>query len=123
VTNPLVTTGFVFVFVGPTSTVTIAIGQRITPAESMSVGSTTAANANVELCCQSPGGGTVFSPWTASKLVTLVAGQRMLLSPVTSIPGLAAGRYRVGNCVRGHGHGNIPLNLNDWSSGWAMVTN
>ena len=43
----------------------------------------------------------------------------MLLSPVTSITGLAAGSYRVGNCVSG----GVTLNMNDWSSGWAMVTN
>ena len=112
----------VFSFAGATTTLTLAAGQRITAVGSMSVGSTTGFLARVDLCYQSAAGGTVNSPSNAYKVVTGAANQRVMFSPVMSIAGLAAGSYKVGNCIAGDS-ANVPLNVNDWSSGWAMVTN
>ena len=44
-----------------------------------------------------------------------------MLSPVTTIAGLAPGNYKVGNCLAGE-LSNFNLNFNDRSSGWVMVT-
>ena len=110
-----------FAFAGPTTTVTLTSGQRITAAGSLSVGSTTGFLVRADLCYQAAAGGTVNSPSNAYKLVTGAANQRIMLSPVTTITGLAPGNYKVGNCLAGDSS-NVTLNLNDWSSGWVMVT-
>ena len=44
-----------------------------------------------------------------------------MLSPVMSITGLAARSDKVGNRLAGE-WANVTLNVNDWSSGWVMVT-
>ena len=87
----------------------------------MSVGSTAGFLARADLCYQAAAGGTVNSPSNAYKVVTGAANQRVMLSPVMSITGLAAGSYKVGNCLAGES-ASITLNVNDWSSGWVMVT-
>ena len=119
--SSFVATNGTFAFAGPTTTVTLTSGQRITAAGSMSVGSTVGFLVRADLCYQAAAGGTVNSPSNAYKLVTGAANQRMMLSPVMTIIGLAPGNYKVGNCLAGDSS-NVTLNLNDWSSGWVMVT-
>ena len=122
VNSSFVATSGTFAFAGPTTTVTLTTGgQRITAAGSLSVGSTTGFLVRADLCYQAAAGGTVNSPSDAYKLVTGAANQRIMLSPVMTIIGLAPGNYKVGNCLAGH-LSNVTLNVNDWSSGWVMVT-
>ena len=111
-----------FVFVGPVATVVTSAGQRISANGAVSVGSSTAALIRVDVCTRpsSTPAANPISILTAYKIVTLQANVRTMFSPISShVPG--AGSWHIGNCVAGNGAAAV-LNLNDWSSGWVMVT-
>jgi len=111
-----------FVFVGPTVNLTTIGTQRITAAGSFSVGSTVAGFISVDMCFRpSVSVAAPTSPGLQYKVVNLVANQRTMFSPTTSFqPG--AGTWTIGNCVLAGSITTLNFN-NDYSTGWAFVSN
>ncbi len=119
---PVAVPATTFVFVGPVATVVAAAGQRITANGAFSVGATASATLRVDLCARSSAtpAANPSSILLSYKIVSLQANVRTMFSPVTSyVPD--AGSWQIGNCVSGNGVAST-LNLNDWSTGWVMVT-
>ncbi len=114
-----------FAFIGPTTTVTTTGSQRITTALSQTVLPSAAVSFLVDVCYRASNGTVLTSPNTGYKVINpTAANARTLLSVSNSfVPG--AGTWVVGPCAR-QNTGAITLNTSsndDWSTGWAMVTN
>ena len=126
--NAAVTTvlsGTAFQFIGPTTTLTTTSAQRITAAMSQTMLASTTARFRYDICLRSSTGTTLSSPNSGYKVIAAaVANARVLLAASNSfIPG--AGTWVVGPCAMQH-NGAITLNVvsgDDWSTGWAFVTN
>lgn len=114
-----------FVFVGPTTTLTTTNGsQRLTAIVAGSIGVTVSAGTvAVDVCTRVAGTtGDPLSRTQNYQIITLPTNVRTAVSPVTSLqPG--AGTWEIGLCVAtGNGAASV-LNLNDYVSGWAQITN
>lgn len=112
-----------FVFVGPTTTLAFTTAlQRLTAMVSGSIGVTGApATVAVDVCLRAAGtSGDALSRTQNSQSVTLPTNVFIHVSPVTSLqPGV--GSWEIGLCVASVGAHS--LNLNDYVSGWAQITN
>ena len=112
-----------YVFVGPTGTVNVGLGQKLTGAAVASLGTTsaTAFTFNYGLCYQSTAGGPIrnFVSQPLSSSINNSVG-RSSWSAAASTTSLN-GSFNVGFCV------SIPpggsLTNNNAMSGWVMVTN
>ena len=119
--NPIAGSSPVFVFAGPTASVTVAAGQRLTGAITGLVG-LTAGNPNqnfdYQLCYQ-VGAGALNTFATYFTAVATATGRTAYPATATVVPG--AGTYNVGLCVRNTGANT--LTNNDWAGGYIQVTN
>lgn len=122
IANPVTLTGN-WAFLGPTATVTVAAGQRLTGSVVAGVGTSTAgAYVGISVCYRVQTG-TVVNPFVGSNWV----GSNPL-STITAIPAAGsivpgANTYVVGACGLNGGFGNVVLDNNDYANGWVQVTN
>ncbi len=114
----------VYVFAGPTATVTITASQHLTGSASGVMGLSTGGPQRVDVgMCYQLGAGVVtnFIDPTHYVTVPMPAEQRSYAASATVVPG-AAGTYTVGLCVRNQ-HGAIAIDNNDYMNGFVQVTN
>ena len=111
-------------FVGTTSTLTTAAGERLTGIGEAPLGSKTSTSGQAfdyGLCYQPTAGGAVVNfvgSWLYST-GTLFPDRRTYAAAASVVPG--AGTWRVGFCVRNPlGHA---IDNNDFADGWVQVTN
>jgi hypothetical protein len=112
-----------YVFVGPTATLTTTSGQRISTSGSLTFVPSATTAIRVDICYRSSSGTTLQSPGVGYKVIPAVANVRLPVSVANSFnPG--AGTWVVGPCARGNSAAlNLTGSTDDWSTGWAMVTN
>src|SRR5690606_5269710 len=114
----------VYVFVGPTSQVTVTGTQRLTGSAEVPLGlpaGSAPTNGYLGLCYQPTAGGSTIANFAGGNYSRhrFVAGRQTYAAAGTVVPG--AGTYNLGVCVR-----NIsatPITDNDFVNGWVMVTN
>lgn len=113
----------VYVFAGPTATVTTAAGQRLTGASEAPIGlpsGSAAQTANVDLCYQPNAGGALINFSGGNYSIHRFVGERRAYTAVgTVVPG--AGTWKVGMCVQNNGPAQI--SDNDFVNGYVQVTN
>jgi hypothetical protein len=110
----------VFVFAGPTATVTVATNtDRLVGSAEAPLGLTSGANQNMDYgLCYQTGASTVTNFVGGAFSTGQVSTQRESWAAAASVvPG--AGTYQVGFCVRNNGPGAI--SNNDFVNGWVMV--
>lgn len=115
-----VTKGPNWVFVGGTTTVTLAPGQRVTGTGVAGLGTTVTASETVQFqaCYQVVGSSTV-NPFHAADTPGAIPGHRTSYSAAGTIQPLA-GTYKLGFCV--HDNTTFSLDSNDSVNGWFMIT-
>ncbi len=119
--------GAPWVFAGPTTTVTVADGQRITGAGTAAVGhfsTTNTVTVSASLCWSLVPAGSpleAFYPTQYPDTSVPLAPQKALLAAAATVS-LAAGSYRVGFCIKNKSN-TTTLGASDVVSGWVMVTN
>lgn len=117
----LVLSDLTWSFVGPTATVTVTAGQRLTGAAVASIGAAAADFVGFAVCYRIQAGGTVtpFSgnSWVASELQTTATAV-----PAAGSVTPAANTYLVGACAIG-AFNPVTINNNDYVNGWVQVTN
>ena len=111
----------VYVFAGPTASVTVAAGQRLTGAATAPLGATAAQNADIGLCYNVGVAGALTNFVGFNYSIHRVEIARQSFSATASVVP-AAGTYNVGMCVSNNGGAGI-INNNDFVNGWVMVTN
>lgn len=121
--------GAPWVFAGPTATVTVQTGQRITGSGVAVVGHT---NANPQplafgLCISDIAAGSPLTSFAGSNFPdgTLPpgnTGERGTLSAAQSVVPAAGGTYKVGFCIKNKS-GSVALSANDYANSWFMITN
>jgi len=109
---------------GPTTTVTTAVGQRLTGAASVPLGLAAGSPENQSfyygLCYETSTGGTITNFVGGAYSVGQIRTTReTVAATATCVPG--AGTWRVGFCVNWNGTGNI--SNNNWVNGWVIVHN
>jgi hypothetical protein len=113
----------VYVFAGPTASLTTNATQHITASGSAALGTSTGtATFRLNICTQPSGGGALSAlDSTAGTYEVVTAGTTRINFAMseTGVPG--AGTWLVGMCVRNTS--SQTLDLNDWSVGWGFVTN
>lgn len=111
-----------YVFAGPTASVTVTNTQRITGAVTINVGlaSGTSQLADVGLCYQSNGGGTVTN-FVGNFVSGFIYPNPSFITSTATITGLTAGTYFVGACIRNGGP--LAIANNDYANGYFQVTN
>lgn len=118
----------VWTFAGPTATVTIVAGQRITGSAVGVLGhnnQNTTVAASVSLCIAPLPAGTPIDPFFPNNFpetTVLAAPTKTMVSATGSVLPAAAGQYRVGFCIRNKST-TINLGSNDYVNGWFTVTN
>jgi hypothetical protein len=122
---PLAGGSSVYVFAGPTATVTTTASQRLTGAAEAPLGSSTASPSTGQtfvfgLCYQPSAGGTVVNfAGSNYSLGTVFPQQRAFATAASVVPG--AGTWRVGFCV--DNISSAAIDSTDDVSGWVQVTN
>ena len=112
----------VYVFAGPTASVTLTATQRLTGGASAVMGlasGTTPQLTDLGMCFQL-GSGTITN-FTANYTTVPVPNERREYSAAMSVVPGVAGTYTVGFCVRNKG--TIIMSNNDYMNGWLQVTN
>lgn len=114
-------------FTGPTATVTVASGQRITGSAVAVFGHTSNSTVVVSasLCIAPLPAGTPidpFFPMNFPDATVLAQPTKTMLSAAGSIAPATPGQYRVGFCIRNKST-SINLAANDFVNGWFTVTN
>lgn len=113
-----------FVFAGPTTTLTTNATQAVAGSGSAALAtSATTANAEVSLCSQPQGGGTItpISQNTdAFEIVTVTTTRIPFAISQAGVPG--AGTWNIGMCVQDLSNTQA-IDQNDWSIGYAFVVN
>jgi hypothetical protein len=120
---PAVASSTLYVFAGPTASVTITATQRLTGSASgvMGLSSGGPQRVDVGMCYQlGTGAVTNFIDPTHYMTVPMPAEQRLYSASATVVPG-TAGTYKVGLCVRNQ-HGSIAIDNNDYMNGFVQVT-
>ena len=111
-----------WVFAGPTATVTTNASQRITASASVPIGLTTGGPILFDygLCYRTSSGGTVFNFHdTAYQTAEATTTRAAFSTSASVVPG--AGTWAVGFCI--HNGSASSLNDNDFVNGWVTVTN
>jgi hypothetical protein len=111
-----------YVFAGPTATVTIEAGDRLTGVANAPLGLTVAQTqtADVGLCYQKGGSGAIVNFVGGNFSVHLFSSTRHTYAATSSVVPPQAGTYTVGFCIRNNG--NNPINNNNYVNGWVMVS-
>ena len=133
VSNELFATPTQWSFAGPTASVTVTNGQRITGAAQAPLGLTydTSDDLLYGLCYQATDAESFVIPFTydgssdtESPSRAEVSTTRIPFAASETISGLTAGSYDVGFCVRAATpDGFLVLDDNGYVNGWVMVTN
>jgi hypothetical protein len=111
-----------YVFVGPTSPVTITVAQRLTGTATAVLGMTSGTPQSFDIgLCYQLGAGTITNFAALNYITARAHPEPRQYSAAASVQPFAAGTYTVGLCVRNTGTG--ALNNNDWVNGWVAVTN
>ena len=113
----------VYVFAGPTATVTITAGQKIIACASAPLGVTAGtATADIGMCYAPSPANTPITNFVGNNYSTVeISTTRINYSASATISGLAAGTYSIGFGVKNTGA--TAINKNDFMSGWVMVVN
>lgn len=116
-----VTKGPSWTFVGATTTVTLAPGQRVTASGVAGLGTTVTATETVhfQACYQQLMGSFPVNPFHAADLPGAIPGRRTSYSASGTIQPLA-GTYKLGFCV--NNNTSFSLDTNDSVNGWLMIT-
>lgn len=110
-------------FIGPTVTVTVTNGRRITGSASASLGTTAgniASGVWTSLCYQASGGPINWFGGANTMQVSVITVTRIPYAAASSVQ-LTAGTYTVGYCVQNQTL--TALANNDWINGFFLVTN
>jgi hypothetical protein len=114
-------TGSVYVFFGPTGTVTVTAGQRLTGSASVPIAATT-ANTMVALglCYQSTIAGSHIVNFVGGSYSDVIVGPLRHAHAAAGTVVMSAGTFRVGACGQVK---NGTIDGADYVNGWVMVTN
>lgn len=110
-----------YVYAGPTASVTTTATQRLSGVASMSIklASGTSQEADIGMCYTSAGG--VITNYTTNYVTTpIYATEHVYSVSATVVPG--AGTWTTGACIRNDG-GSIAIGPNDYVNGFVHVTN
>lgn len=109
--------------IGPAVTLTTTAGQRISTTGSWTFVPTATNSVRIDICYRASTGTTLQSPGVGYKVIPVTANVHAMASAGNSFaPG--AGTWVVGPCVRQNSGANtLNATTDDWSTGWAMVTN
>jgi len=109
--------------VGTSVTLTTSTGQRISATGSWTFIPTATNSIRIDICYRSSGSATLQSPGVGYKVIPVTVNVHSLASISNSfVPG--AGTWVIGPCVRQNSGANtLNATADDWSTGWAMVTN
>jgi hypothetical protein len=107
-----------YVFVGPTTTLTVTAGQRLTGSVTAILGSTTTGDFDYGLCYQL-GAGAITNFAGGDWLTTRIDSVAQPYNASASVIPPSAGTYATGFCVRSS---TITLDTNDYVNGWIMAT-
>jgi hypothetical protein len=115
-----------FQFLGPTTTVTTNASQSIAASGSAAIGIQTGGPDGIDMgiCRQPAGGGTVVPLASNSgtfEEVELTTTRLPYAISEAGAPG--AGSFNIGMCAEATGATPVDINNNDWSIGYAFVTN
>jgi hypothetical protein len=111
---------FSYVFMGPTVSVAVPAGGRITASASVPMFTPTAsALLTLGICYQLMPGPLNLLAGSSNYQQTSITTSSSMVSTHASHGGIAAGTYTVGVCAVNTGSIDI---LSDWVNGWAMVT-
>lgn len=116
---PTIANSNIYVFAGPTLSVTTTAGQRLVGAATALMGSSGGTNIWYGLCYK-PSTSSTLQNWAGiDYLETPVAARQPFAVSASVAPG--AGTFTVGFCVRNNGASN--LDDNNWVNGWVEVVN
>jgi Collagen triple helix repeat (20 copies) len=116
---PTIANSNIYVFVGPTLSVTTTTGQRLVGSAVALLGSTGGTNIWYGLCYK-PSTISTLQNWAGiDYLETPVAARQPFAVSASVAPG--TGTFTVGFCVKNNGASN--LDDNNWVNGWVEVVN
>ena len=113
----------VYTAIGPAVTLTTTASQRISTTASWTFVPTATNSVRVDVCFRPAAGTVLVSPGVGYKVLPVTTNVHSMASVSNSFkPG--AGTWVVGPCVRQNSGANtLNATTDDWSTGWAMVTN
>jgi hypothetical protein len=115
-----------WVFVGPSTQVTLTAGQTVTGAVSASigVGAGTSALVDVDFCYTTSGEAMPQPFYGYTYVKTQLSGPMQIVSDTATMGPLdiSGGTYRVGLCARNESD-SVPIDKNDYVTGWLLVAN
>lgn len=117
--------GAPWTFIGPTVSVPVAAGQRVTGSAVAVLATSTptpglATPVSFSLCTQLGGVGAISPFYPGNYPDAQVSVPLSYAAAGSTVPG--AGTHRIGYCVKNKST-NVALTANDWVNGWVMVTN
>ncbi|MBK7617450.1 MAG: collagen-like protein [Burkholderiales bacterium] len=112
-----------YVFMGPATSVTVPAGQtkRITTVGTASFIPDGVSVLRVDVCTKLSTSTTVSSPGNGYKMLSTTPNVRVMVSSARTFL-LSGGTWSIGFCARTDGGTTTTHSSNDWSSGWAMVS-
>jgi hypothetical protein len=117
--------GAPWTFIGPTVSVPVAAGQRVT-GSAVAVLGTSPQNPQVanpvsfSLCIQIGGAGAIDSFYSGNFTDAQVSIRQSYAAAASTVPG--AGNHKIGYCVKNKST-NVALTANEYVNGWVMVSN
>lgn len=112
-----------YAFVGPTASVTVAAGQRLTASAIAPLATTTGTAAVYAGICYQPSAGGALTNFVGGAFSVVQIGTVRTGTPAAaSVTNLTAGTYNVGFCMNPINN-TIAINSNDYVNGWVHVTN
>jgi hypothetical protein len=110
-----------YVFAGPTTSVIIEAGDRLTGVASAPLGLMAGRPQTADLgLCYQQGSGTITNFVGANFSAHFFSTTRETYTASSSVVPPQAGAYTVGLCIRNNG--NNPINNNNFVNGWIMVS-
>ena len=118
--------GAPWIFAGPTVTLSVTAGQRVTGSAVAVIGHASAQPQQVAfaLCYSQTAAGSVLLPFFTAFLDGTVpaAPNKAALPATASLVISSTGTYRFGFCIKNRST-TVSLDSNDFANGWFMVTN
>ena len=115
-----IASGASWTFAGPSASVTVASGQRLTGAATGSMGCSSGdCTFGLSLCYQT-GSGALTPFESGSNFMFTGSPEGFSAISITTTVTPAAGTYNVGMCIESP---SAAVDNNDWVNGWVMVTN
>jgi hypothetical protein len=112
-----------YVFAGPTGTVTTTATQRVTASASAAMGAASGTESTTLALCKQPDAGGALSELGGvdhfQAAVAMDTPERVYSESQSGVPG--AGTWKIGLCIQNPGA--TAITHNDYSIGWAIVTN